>query len=295
MGYLFLSISLLASITKGYCGKKIGNFAANVQSAVLLNLLRMSLCIVFGVLLVLGYNHGCYLTLNPKVLIISAISGISTSVFSVTWLMSVRKNAYMMLDVFLMLSTLVPMIAGYFAFGENISANQWIGFFVLITAVVIMCSYNNSIKAKLSASSFLLLVICGLVSGLTDFSQKMFVKVLPDVPVSVFNLYTYIFATVTLVIVYAFISSKEKAQFDKSSWKKYAYIVIMSVALIANSYFKTKAASYLDSAQLYPLNHGIALILSTLMASVLFKEKLTLKCVVGIFIAFIGIIVMNVL
>jgi multidrug transporter EmrE-like cation transporter len=69
----------------------------------------------------------------------------------------------------------------------------------------------------------------------------------------------------------------------------------MSVMLIANSYFKTKAATHLDSAQLYPLNQGMALILSTLMASVFFKEKLTLKCVVGIFIAFIGLIVMNVL
>ena len=73
------------------------------------------------------------------------------------------------------------------------------------------------------------------------------------------------------------------------------YIVIMSVMLIANSYFKTKAATHLDSAQLYPLTQGLALILSTLMASVFFKEKLTLKCVVGIFIAFIGLIVTNVL
>lgn len=69
----------------------------------------------------------------------------------------------------------------------------------------------------------------------------------------------------------------------------------MSVALIANSYFKTKAAAYLDSAQLYPLNQGAALILSTLMASVFFKEKLTVKCVIGIFIAFIGLFIINVL
>lgn len=295
MGYLFLAVSLLAGVTKGYCGKKMGNFADTVQSAVLLNVLRMSLCVVFGIFLVLGYNHVSYLTLNSKVLMISALSGISTAIFVITWLLSVRKSAYMMLDVFLMLGTLVPMIAGYFVFGENISANQWIGFFILIIAVIIMCSYNNSIKAKLTASSFLLLVICGLISGLTDFSQKMFVKVLPNVPVSVFNLYTYIFATVTLVIVYAFISSKEKAQFDKNSWKKYAYIVIMSGALIINSYFKTKAAAYLGSAQLYPLNQGMALILSTMMASVFFKEKLTIKCIIGIFIAFIGLIVMNVL
>lgn len=295
MGYLFLSISLLAGVTKGYCGKKMGNFADTVQSAVLLNVLRMSLCVVFGIFLVLGYNHVSYLTLNSKVLMISALSGISTAIFVITWLLSVRKSAYMMLDVFLMLGTLIPMVAGYFTFGETVSWNQLVGFFILIVAVVIMCSYNNSIKAKFNTSSFLLLIICGCANGLTDFSQKMFVRELPDVPISIFNLYTYIFAVLSLVVVYMFISTKEKPQFDKSSFGKYTYVLIMSVALIISSYFKTKAAAYLGSAQLYPLNQGMALILSTLMASVLFKEKLTLKCVVGIFIAFIGLIVMNVL
>lgn len=294
MGYLFLAVSLFAGATKGYCGKKMGDFATNIQSAVLLNFLRMFLCIFFGMLMVILYKDIGYLTVNPKVFIISALSGISTSIFVVTWLISVRKSAYMMLDVFLMLGTLVPMTAGYFLFGENISLNQWIGFFILIIAVTIMCSYNSSIKTKITANSFLLLVICGFVNGLTDFSQKMFVNSLPDMPVSIFNLYTYIFAAVTLGIVYVFVSSKDKPQFDKTSWIKYMYILIMSVALMVSSYFKTKAAAHLHSAQLYPLSQGVALMLSTLMASVFFKEKLTVKCIAGIFIAFIGLLVMNV-
>lgn len=295
MGYLFLSISLLAGATKGYCGKKMGDFAANVQNATLLNLVRMILCTGLGMLVVFAYKHTSYLTLNTTVIAISAISGISTSVFVVIWLISVRKSAYMMLDIFLMLGTLVPMISGYLAFGESITLNQWIGFFVLVTAVIIMCSYNNSIKTKLRLSSLLLLVLCGLANGITDFSQKLFVKMMPQVPVSIFNLYSYIFAAITLAVVYAVIAPKEKAHFVKSLCGKYMYIVIMSVTLIINSYFKTKAATHLDSAQLYPLNQGMALILSALIASVLFKEKLTAKCVIGIFIAFAGLLIMNVL
>jgi len=295
MGYLFLAIALLAGATKGFCGKKMGNFAETVKSAVSLNIVRMSFCVVFGILLVFAYNDVVYLTLDPKVVAISAFSGISTSAFVVTWLLAVRKSAYMMLDVFLMLGTLVPMVAGYAVFNENISANQWVGFFILVVAVIIMCSYNNSIKTKINIWSFLLLVVCGFVSGLNDFSQKTFVKVLPDVPVSVFNLYTYIFAAVTLLIVYACMSVKNEEKNNKKLGKKYIYVLIMSAALIANSYFKTKAAAHLDSAQLYPLSQGMSLILSSLMAAVFFKEKLTVKCVVGIVIAFAGLIVMNLL
>ena len=68
MGYLFLSISLLAGATKGYCGKKMGDFAANVQSAALLNLVRMILCTGLGMLVVFAYKHTSYLTLNTTVI-----------------------------------------------------------------------------------------------------------------------------------------------------------------------------------------------------------------------------------
>ena len=295
MGYLFLFIALFAGVTKGYCGKKTSGYTNSFSDAILANTIRMILCTVIGLVIILASEGFSALKPSPEMILISALSGISTAIFVVSWLISVKKSAYMMLDIFLMLGTLVPMISGYFAFGESITLNQWIGFFVLVIAVIIMCSYNDSIKTKLRLSSFLLLVLCGLANGITDFSQKMFVKMIPQVPISIFNLYSYVFAAITLAVVYAVIAPKDKAHFDKSLCGKYMYIVIMSVMLIANSYFKTKAATHLDSAQLYPLNQGMALILSTLMASVFFKEKLTLKCVVGIFIAFIGLIVMNVL
>ncbi len=293
MGYAFLTIALLAGATKGYCGKKMGTFATNAQSAILLNLVRMLLCTVFGILMVFAYNDAAHLSLNPTLLLISALSGISTSAFVVAWIMAVRKAAYMLLDIFGMLGALVPMAGGYFLFGEGVSAKQWIGFLLLIAAVIILYSYNNSIKIKLTKSAFILLILCGLTSGLIDFSQKTFVKVLPEFPITIFNLYTYFFATITLAVAYIFL--KEKPKETNLSFKKYVYIAAIAVLLIISSYFKTKAAIFLDSAQLYPLNQGMSLILSSLMAAIFFKEKLTLKCISGICVAFIGLIFMNVL
>lgn len=73
------------------------------------------------------------------------------------------------------------------------------------------------------------------------------------------------------------------------------YIAIMALCLFANSYFKTLAATELDSAQLYPLNQGAALILSMGMSALSFKEKVTPKAILGIVLAFAGLLVMNVL
>ena len=75
--------------------------------------------------------------------------------------------------------------------------------------------------------------------------------------------------------------------------KIFLYIFIMSVCLFANSYFKTLAAGYLNAVLMYPLSQGGALILSAIMSATLFKEKLTAKAIIGIFVAFAGLLVIN--
>jgi drug/metabolite transporter (DMT)-like permease len=140
----------------------------------------------------------------------------------------------------------------------------------------------------------LLLVLSGLTNGITDFSQKLFTKLLPETPASVFNFYTYVFAFVTLIICLLFFK-KEAAGRQQPFHKIFGYIPVMALCLFANSLFKTMAAAHLDSVLLYPLNQGAALILSTLMSAVFFRERLNSKCVLGICVAFIGLLVINVL
>jgi small multidrug resistance pump len=67
----------------------------------------------------------------------------------------------------------------------------------------------------------------------------------------------------------------------------------MAICLFVNSYFKTLAASSLSSVILYPLNQGMSLVLSSAMAAVVFKERLNLKAIIGIFAAFAGLLIIN--
>lgn len=295
MGYLFLVFALLAGVTKGYCGKKTSGFLSGFRDSMMANMIRMGLCIVIGFLIVLFGSDLQALAPSGKLLLISALSGVFTSVFVVSWLVSVKKSAYMMLDVFLMLGVLIPLLASSIFFRERIDLTQWIGIAILFVAVIIMCSYNNSIKEKLTLPALLLLIACGAANGIADFSQKLFVKQLPEVPASVFNFYTYVFAAITLVIAYLLMKPQGQ-ETGKANFKKVAgYILVMAICLFANSFFKTLAANHLDSVLLYPLNQGAALILSSAMSALLFKEKLTAKCIIGLVIAFVSLIIINVL
>lgn len=294
MGYLLLSVALLCGATKGFCGKKISGYAENTVSSVLLNLIRMLICIVFSLLLIFILGDGGSFSVEPRLLLISAVSGIGTACFVVSWLLAIRKSAYMMLDVFLMLGTLVPMLVTHFMYSESIGIRRWLGFGILLLAALIMCSYSNSTKTALTPYSFLLLLFCGFANGVADTSQKVFVKSFPELPASVFNFYTYIFAAAALAVFFLFMRKRETVSFERSNSRRvYIYVLIMAVALSANSYFKTLAATYLESARLYPINQAAALILSTLMATVFFKEKLTVRAVLGIALSFVALMLMN--
>lgn len=292
MGYLFLGISLLAGATKGFCGKRISGKVESMKGTFYVNMIRMILCVFIGFFVVAAEGLPA-LKPDPRTLIITALSGISTSVFVASWIISVKKGAYIMLDVFLMLGVGITVALCRVFFSEAITVNQYLGYFMLIIAAYILCSYSAKIKSKFTAKSIIILFICGISNGLTDFSQKWFVYSVPGGSIGVFNLYTYIFSAVALVIFFLVENKIEEEQNDGKSLSIFMSICIMAICLFANSYFKTLAAKYIESAILYPLSTGVALILSVLMAALFFGEKVTVKCIVGVVIAFASLIIMN--
>ena len=291
-GYLLLALSLIAGATKGFCGKKISTYTNDLFSALKANLLRMLICVVIGFFLTVLNSD----TLFPdkNILFTAMLSGLSTACFVVTWLLSVRQNAYVMLELFLTMGVIIPLALSKILFDEAVSLKQVIGFLILAAGVYILSLYNNSLKGKIKLRDLLTLLVCGVSNGITDFSQKLFIKNANHTPVSIFNLYTYVFCAIILALVMIFVD-KKKTSYSSSrfSCKVIIYISIMSICLFAHSYFKTTCAGMLDAVKLYPLSQGGSLILSTLMATLFFKEKITAKSIIGTVIAFMGLLTIN--
>ena len=301
MGYLFLALARAAGITKGYCGKKTSFAIKSNSDSMIINTLRMLACILIGFALLAIPNDLAALYTTPLMLLITALSGIASAMFVVSWLLSVKSGAYMMVEVFLLLGVTVPIILCRIFFDEHIGLWQIIGIAILLVAVYIMCTYNTSIKGKMSLASLLLLLLCGISNGLADFSQKWFVRTYPEGSVAAFNFYTYAFAAVTLIIAYlAFRAADVRGENRPRAPHKvikpiWIYVAVMAVCLFANSYFKTVAAQHLDAVKLYPLNQGGAVILSLLMSALIFKEKINAKCIVGISLSFVALLMINLL
>ena len=296
MGYLYFFIALVAGVAKGFCGKKVSLKVSGNRETFIASTFRMAICVVISACILIFMEDYGHIKPQLKLLSICFLSGIGISSFVVLWLISVKNGSYILLNVFNMLGVLVPVVLSRIFFSEQIKITQAVGIMVLFIAVVILCSYNNKIKKKLNFSAVIMLILCGTANGLTDFTQKLFIYELPKIPVSVFNFYTYLFATAILFTCYlvSFVTAKQKVTLKNSKIvikNTAVYLAVMSVCLFINAFFKTVSAKYLSSAVLYPLNQGLTLICSTIIASTIFKEKLTVKSIIGVFIAIVGVII----
>lgn len=293
MGYIYAVLSVFAGAVKGFCGKKTSGYTAGIKDAMLFNCVRMFFCVIIGFVLSVLSGGFSTLKISSTDILSIILSGVFSAVFVVTWLITVKNGAYVMLDVFLMLGVIVPILGSNIFFGEEILLKQWIGLGILIVATLILCSYSNKIKTKIKPSYFLILLVCGLSCGLSDFSQKIFILNKTETLISTFNLYSYLISFVILGVCFLVFPKSEEQNLKKNLPVLFIYLLIMAVCLFLNSYFQTLAASSLLSAQLFPLAKSLALILSVTMAAVFFKEKVNLKCILGVLTAFAGILIIN--
>ena len=67
----------------------------------------------------------------------------------------------------------------------------------------------------------------------------------------------------------------------------------MAICLFLHSFFDTLAAQRLYAVQMFPLHNGGALILSMLMSTIIFKEKINAKCIIGVCMAFGALLIIN--
>ena len=155
----------------------------------------------------------------------------------------------------------------------------------------ILILIKRLLKAK---KGIAILLLCGLFSGVTDFSQKIYAA-RTNHDAGVYNLCTYAVSIALLMIIELYIDlcfskSKEKARIPEK--RALIYIALMSLFLFINSYMKICAAALLSASQVYLVLQGANLILSSVMAWIFFKERINKNSIIGILLAFLGVVCM---
>ena len=68
---------------------------------------------------------------------------------------------------------------------------------------------------------------------------------------------------------------------------------LMAVCMYLQDYFKALANVLVPPVQLFPIFRAGGLILSATMSALFFKEKITVRCVIGLVLAFVAIMLLK--
>ncbi len=136
MGYLAVVFAALCGAVKGYAGKKSSETLRSVPDALRFGALRTAGCALLGA--VLWLLRGDFRPPCPPAAAAAVLSGVSMSVFLLSWMAAVRGGAYVRLDVCCQTGMVIPCVLAAPLLGERASAAQYIALAFLLYSVVLL-------------------------------------------------------------------------------------------------------------------------------------------------------------
>lgn len=313
MGYLYLAISKFCGAAKMAAMKNCGNADDSTGTSVKVNALRSGIILVVSVI-VFAVSRAA----TADGVWIAALSGVSNALNMLSWLVCATAVSLCIVETFVMIGSVVlPLALSPLLYaGETVSAAQWAGAGVILVAVVLFCVGRD---VKFGKKGIVWIAVCTLSSAGCNVTAKLYAVRAGSEYVAFFNLVTFVIVFAFFAVVAAITVLKNRKKTDPAAdsetvegsgraadsgraeekdpqpreffglpKRTYFRIAIAAVGMYATNYFMTLAAGALPSGVLYPLSYGAGFVLTAIMDTVFFKQKLTLPRAVATVLAVAG-------
>ena len=183
---------------------------------------------------------------------------------------------------------LVPCLIGHFFWKEKLGLLAFIGILFTVLSAVFLKGGDKK-QGKKDAVGVLCGVAVFLTSGGVMVAQKLMGLCFSGESVAAYNLYSFLLAFLLLSPL-AVRGHREEKPFRKST---VLCALGSAVSLCVISLVMTSLAGAVPSVILFPLFNGSGIILVSLGSVLVFKEKLTRKNLVGLFLGVLGLCLVN--
>lgn len=284
--------------------KMASNEVKNIPTVLVYGAYRNAISAAFGLMLVLISGNG--FGLGAAGLLISLCSGVMLSVSGYCGIMCLKTGTVSVSSIFSTAGILIPIIAGVF-FGIPVSAVQCVGLALFFVSAFLLIRDSRNTTGKFTAGAFFLLVGCLFAEGLTMLSQQAFTKYVPDGSVSAFSFITFCIAALSNLIMFAFFRNKKipvpgeekpdppaaPAQSVKFSRRLIISGFALAVAVFVINQFATLSTALVPPVILFTFINGGGAVISTVVAAIMYKEKLTPQKIAGVAVGIASLVIVK--
>jgi multidrug transporter EmrE-like cation transporter len=197
---------------------------------------------------------------------------------------SVNENGASLSGTFGKLGILIPMFVSIFIWKELPNTLQWIGIFLAITSILMVnISLNSKTPVKINST----LILLFLFGGIAEFQNKLFQKYTIIEYKDIF-LFCVFFTSFIISLVYT-IKSK-----DKVKVRDILIGLLVGIPNLFSSYFLILALGLIPTSAAFPVYSAGSIIFISLGSLLLYKERLTLKNKLAIFLVIIALVLINI-
>lgn len=281
--WFMLALAVLSNSAKGFCSKKLSGTADGMFENIVINFYRGVLCVAVGAVFMVATGQS--FAISGIELAYCFVSGAAMTAFQLSWLLTLKSGAYMMVSAFSSASFIIPCLCGFLLLNEAITLSKGAAIAVISVAIFFLCLYNNKTKAKLSVGAFAVLLTVCVSQGINQIFQKLYNSVAGGQSIAAYNFYMFAFLALFTSVLGIFFKPKangEKFALPKFPPRAWGFIVVSSVGIYAANFFQTYAAKGLDASVMYPVLNGLSVGAGTLMSIFLFGEKPKKESVIGI-------------
>lgn len=223
------------------------------------------------------------------------IMGILSVAFQIFYICAFSKGKMTLTVIINNFSMLLPVTVSVILFNEEFGILKITGTILALVSFIFSvereknsADYEASVKSDFQWIIFALLVF--LSNGLISVNQKVYSMFTQELQIFEFVAVAYITAAVLSFFILGFIMVKNKSVKYSGQPGIIVSGCLVGVLLGIFQCLNTYAASVLDGTILYSTyNCGVSL-LSTITGRILFKEKLSVKQYIGVFVGIIAIV-----
>ena len=256
---------------------------------------------LIAAIVLLAWSGFSFASVSLFTIILGIAFGLVVAIQHIANLRAIAIGPLSYTTVIVSLSTLIPALSGAIIWGEKLSFIQIAGIALLVVCLVL--SVDKDTGGKKASVKWLLFcgiafLFCGLIGVMQKWHQTSAyaseINAFLVISFAASFLYSVISAAVTVV------SGKEStAALPSAKIIKEAFMPIMLFMMLvcgAGSAINHKLNLYLSgvipSAVFFPLVNGGNLILITICAVIFFKERLSIKQWIGLFVGIVSVILL---
>ena len=278
---LFLILAIICSSSLAIILKLGSVKKSNITLLINANYLIASVIALIFVLANDGFHFSLYATLFAIVL------GVLFAETFVIYSKGISLAGTALATVSARLSVVIPVLFSTILFGEKPTVNMFVGFGLTLTTLYFFyLSLKNQSTSSDSSSKYFYLFLLLIGIGTVDFSMKIFERVFSRIEKETF---------VFLIFFFAFIYTLVKILVKKISFNKETYKIGLLLGLpnVFAIHFVLLALSQLPAIVVFPIQNIGVIVVTAIIAYMIWKEKINLYGRIAIIIGIAAIIMLK--